>query len=162
GRPVLLLRLALDRLGRLQPHHQPLHARPLQLRQVRGVRRPLFRVLSDNGAMGLALAVALLSSYVVDRSTTDFLAANSVQRSPGAPWRWLEEEKTPPDEPEGAPKPIFPKSLDPADAAQRSRIFEDFLALPDLYAKPAFGDCVWTSADGAQILAAWLPPDERE
>lgn len=40
-------------------------------------------------------------------------------------------------------------------------IYADFLELPDLYSKPAFGNCVWTQGRG-NPESAWRPESERE
>jgi hypothetical protein len=53
--------------------------------------------------------------------------------------------------------PVFPVFLD----AKRdfAAIFDSAAELPDLYAQPSFGNCVWINATGA-IVAAWLDPED--
>ena len=64
------------------------------------------------------------------------------------------------------PEPYFPELLSTSDPNDRFRIFSDMLELPSLYAKPVFGDCLWTSSDytsslyGKQtttVYPGWLP-----
>ncbi|MGZ3699176.1 MAG: hypothetical protein ACXWP5_13660, partial [Bdellovibrionota bacterium] len=62
----------------------------------------------------------------------------------GSPWQWLDQP------------------LRPWVPAESEQIFTDFLKLPDLYAKPSFGNCVWTSEDGAHASSSWLPPESAE
>jgi hypothetical protein len=78
-------------------------------------------------------------------------------------WQWLDDSLLPsaPHDGPTEPEPFLPHVLRPAVvAADRAAIFADFLKMPDLYAKPVFGDCVWS--DGDTIRAAWLAPDRRE
>lgn len=78
-----------------------------------------------------------------------------------APWRWLEKSRDgePPVDPDLAREPalILPERLAPADAAERARLMDDFLAAPSLYQKPRFSDCIWTSPGGDLMRAAFLP-----
>jgi hypothetical protein len=79
-------------------------------------------------------------------------------RIAGARWRWLDASMIGASPPE--PAPVLPAALDPGSPSDFSLIFDDFTALPGLYDKPAFGDCVWIrEADGAP-LEAWLPTAE--
>lgn len=59
----------------------------------------------------------------------------------------------------GHEKPFTPKMLRPWMPDEEEEIFADFLTIPDLYAKPAFGDCIFTSE--AETATApplgWLP-----
>ncbi|TBR24538.1 M28 family peptidase [bacterium] len=66
----------------------------------------------------------------------------------GAPWRWVEGEL------QGEDAPVFPRKPMPDE------VFTDFSDKKGLYAKPAYGDCVWAGADGA-VAAAWRPLAER-
>jgi hypothetical protein len=84
------------------------------------------------------------------------------------PWDWLGDMESPTVA--VGPVPFLPISLRRDDEKEFDRIFSDFLSFKDLYAKPAFGDCVWTEngkdSGSAGITAAWLPmerlPAERD
>jgi hypothetical protein len=67
-------------------------------------------------------------------------------RAPGGAWRWLDSV------------PVYHPRVD----AQRKQVFDDFSRQPGLYDKPVFGDCVWTTQDGARAAGGWLPLDKRE
>ena len=67
-------------------------------------------------------------------------------RAPGGEWRWLKSA------------PVF----HPRVEAERKQLFDDFSKQPGLYDKPVFGDCVWTTSDGARAAGGWLPTAKRE
>ena len=67
------------------------------------------------------------------------------------------------------PEPYFPELLSTSDPDDRSQIFSDMLVLPSLYAKPVFGDCLWTSTGYTSLLnrtqtttiySGWLPVEQ--
>lgn len=78
-----------------------------------------------------------------------------------APWRWLEKglHGGPPVDPHRAKEPelILPERLEPSRAADQAALLDDFLLGKSLYEKPRFSNCIWTSADGERVLAAFLP-----
>ena len=86
------------------------------------------------------------------------------------PWRWLEKglHSGPSVDPDRAKEPqlILPERLEPAKAADQAVLLDDFLLGPSLYEKPQFSNCIWTTADGESVLAAFLPsrdlPPQRE
>jgi hypothetical protein len=81
------------------------------------------------------------------------------RESPRHAWKWLEVgdwPETRPDAPGAPTRPVLPQRLDP-------KIKEDFTSLiaqtsADLYQRPCFGSCVWTTADGKGIVGSWLDP----
>jgi hypothetical protein len=79
-------------------------------------------------------------------------------------WIWLDASSLTwtPHEGPVEPEPYLPRVLRPFVAADHAALFDDFSTLADLYAKPVFGDCVWTDLAGDEIRAGWLQPDERE
>lgn len=78
------------------------------------------------------------------------------------PWRWLDRSLAgeQADDPGGPPPLILPERLDPSQPAELAALVDDFLLAPSLYSKPRFSECVWTTADGTQALAAFLPSSE--
>ena len=76
---------------------------------------------------------------------------------PARKWLWLDAAMLPasPD-PYMKGQPMLPILLDPVNANDYSRIFDDVLSLKSLYDKPLFGECVWTKWDGS-VMRAWLP-----
>lgn len=60
------------------------------------------------------------------------------------------------------PAPFLPVLLDTSNAKEFSQIFDDFLAFDDLYTKPCFADCIWTTPRSGAVLEAWRPTAERE
>lgn len=76
----------------------------------------------------------------------------------GRGWRWIEERLA---APAAAQAEVFlPHSLQVWQGRDFSTVFDDFLLLKDLYAKPIFGDCVWTDEAGQVIRGAWLLPEK--
>src|SRR6266568_7500368 len=79
-------------------------------------------------------------------------------------WIWLDAASLP-STPHGGPaepEPFLPRVLRPFVAADHAALFDDFSTVADLYAKPVFGDCVWTDLAGGALRAGWLAPDQRE
>jgi hypothetical protein len=81
--------------------------------------------------------------------------------SPRDPWRWLSRLSDLNDVEGDEPPPIFPERIRLDSAENRSRVFDDFLELDDLYAKPVFGDCLWIDSKGKPTGQAWLGDSER-
>jgi hypothetical protein len=73
------------------------------------------------------------------------------RETPSSAWQWMEESKKEDDD------AFFPKTYRADAADEADLLFKDFLKLDDLYAKPLYGDCVWTDASGARVYGAWLP-----
>jgi hypothetical protein len=61
------------------------------------------------------------------------------------------------------PYPILPEHYSPASRRGYIAIFRDFFAADtrDLYEKPAFSECVWTTADKTAVYSAWRKTVER-
>lgn len=64
------------------------------------------------------------------------------------------------------PEPYLPQLLKTSNPDQHFEIFADVLTLSSLYAKPVFGDCLWTSdnytnslnkSQTTEIYSGWLP-----
>ncbi|HAZ13310.1 MAG TPA: hypothetical protein DCY86_11015 [Bdellovibrionales bacterium] len=58
--------------------------------------------------------------------------------------------------------PFLPKIYFPWKKEDHSKIFEDTLKMEDLYDKPLFADCVWSSLSSGNVQEAWLPVASRE
>ena len=58
-------------------------------------------------------------------------------------------------------KPIFPQVLDPAIKNESMLIFDPAYMLPDLYAQPLFGNCIWQSKTNGSIVFAWLNAENQ-
>ncbi|CAF2922629.1 unnamed protein product [Rotaria sp. Silwood2] len=91
-------------------------------------------------------------------------------------WIWLNSSSitfplsvdSPLDESE-FPTPYLPQLLASSNPENHFDIFADMLLLSPLYAKPLFGDCLWTSSDYTQslnqkqtttIYPGWLPTEQ--
>lgn len=68
------------------------------------------------------------------------------RKSPSDSWQWVDS------------KDVYR----PWVAKERSQVFDDFLLMDDLYAKPVFGDCIWSSERGMSIDGAWMGLDSLE
>lgn len=80
-------------------------------------------------------------------------------RPPGEKaWRWLSGEDA---APEGRTPALLPRTYRTWVPEEALEVFLDFSLRPDLYGKPAFGDCLWTDESG-RLLEAWPAPDDRE
>jgi hypothetical protein len=73
------------------------------------------------------------------------------------PWFWIKSAELGEIAQGDEPAPFLPLTLRPWKSRERATIFEDFLLSNNLYAKPAFGDCVWTSENGLLLSGAWIP-----
>lgn len=80
---------------------------------------------------------------------------------PGSPWRWLDSNDWTEEGTFHSPSPGLPIVLNPRKKADHAQLFVDFLKQESLYAKPVFGDAIWTNRDGSEILGAWLPLDSQ-
>jgi hypothetical protein len=80
------------------------------------------------------------------------------RRDARAPWQWISPERAPTTRAWGqSPETFLSVLYRPWIEAESKPLFEDFLAIDDLYAKPVFGDCVWSSENGMEVAGAWMP-----
>jgi len=84
------------------------------------------------------------------------------RRNADSEWHWLTGQKWKKRRQPATSEPILPLRLDPAKPEDQSAIFDDFLQFEDLYQLPLFGDCVWTTRNGAESVGAWFSPNDRE
>ena len=80
-----------------------------------------------------------------------------------APWQWLDKvRRSEPADANLSPEPelLFPERLEPAKPSELALLVDDFLLAPNLYAKPRFAECVWTSGDGELGLVAFAATRE--
>lgn len=78
----------------------------------------------------------------------------------GSAWTWFDDGLLRRPLPADQPQPELPRTLDPQISDQDRTIFADFMSLDDLYAKPSFGECIWTRKKDASIVHAWNDPDQ--
>lgn len=89
------------------------------------------------------------------------------RRGKDAPWQWLDmallrgvksDANT-----DAEPQVILPEHVSLSSARGEGTIFRDFFAADahDLYEKPLFSHCIFTTADKRAALAAWRPSVER-
>ncbi len=123
---------------------------------------PALRAVLANASVSDPAAVELEVFPTYDDDTGYYTWAFARFRpSGGGAWSFLpaEQSQARPDIPPAVSgtAPVFPVYLD----ARRdfAAIFDSAAELPDLYAQPSFGNCVWINASGA-VQAAWLDPED--
>lgn len=84
----------------------------------------------------------------------------SIGRENDQQWKWIDAGILAAEMPEIPP--VLPLSLKTSEKGEYALIFSDFLKLPGLYDKPAFGNCLWSmegeNAELPMSTQAWLPP----
>jgi len=87
------------------------------------------------------------------------------RREENDPWQWIPGDKLEIGGPDGnseEPALFIPSALHPWKQRDASQIFDDFLLSESLYAKPVFGECVWSNEAGDQVIGAWFSLDQLE
>jgi hypothetical protein len=160
---------------------QPLHVgtspreQLLLGRRAQGPRLPLpLKVLAERQASQLLDKLKLRGEVDIEAWPTQndvgrlTWVMSRYRRGKDAPWQWLNaallrDEKVDPDL-APAPQVILPQHVSLASPSGETAIFADFFAkeVHDLYEKPLFSQCVFTTADKRAALAAWRPSVERQ
>lgn len=159
---------------------QPLHlgASPreqiLNLRVVTVPRLPLpLKTLGEHQALQLAEKLGARGELEFEAWPTQNDAGRLTwvmsrhRRGKDAPWQWLDatllrNEKVDANL-DAEPQVILPEHIGLSSARGEAAIFRDFFATDasDLYEKPLFSQCIFTTADKQAALAAWRPSVER-